>query len=143
MIIAPLDHPSIVLFSRRRGTRKRRIKHFRYIHKRPLIGRFLFDVTRKRISKEIHVDRNFGLYYGFVSIPFLMVLIFTMITMFDAAGVRRSAGRQAAVLNKMLDDLYQKGQVPEPRLKELLGHTPFEVFAGAFLGVLTSLLVCR
>ncbi len=84
-----------------------------------------------------------GLYYGFVSIPFLMTGIFTLITMFDAAGVRRSAGRQAAILNKMLDDLYQMGQVPETRLKELLGHTPFEVFAGAFLGELVTLLICR
>ena len=83
-----------------------------------------------------------GLYYGFRSVPFLITLVFTIITMFDAAGVRRSVGRQASILNKMVDDLYQKGQVPERRLKELLGHTPFEVFAGAFLGVVIGLLVC-
>ena len=75
-----------------------------------------------------------GRYYGFGSIPFLITLIFTLITLFDAAGVRRSVGRQASILNRMLDDLYEKGQVPETRLKELLGHTPIEVFAGAFLG---------
>lgn len=83
-----------------------------------------------------------GLYYGFVSMPFLMTLIFTLITMFDAAGVRRSAGRQAQVLNKMLDELYQKGQFAEERVKELLGHTPVEVFAGAFLGILIALIIC-
>ncbi len=83
-----------------------------------------------------------GLYYGFSSIPFLMTLIFSLITMFDAAGVRRSVGRQASILNKMLDDLYEKGEVPEARLKELLGHTPKEVFAGAFLGILLTYLVC-
>lgn len=108
--------------------------------------RWLFDTGGMPSSHSASVSAlatSVGLYYGFLSIPFLMTLIFTMITMFDAAGVRRSAGRQAAVLNKMLDDLYQKGQVPETRLKELLGHTPFEVFAGAFLGALISLLLCR
>ena len=84
-----------------------------------------------------------GLYYGFGSVPFLMALIFAVVIMFDAAGVRRSVGRQAGILNKMLDDLYLKGQVPEARLKELLGHTPFEVFTGALLGVLLSMLLCR
>ena len=84
-----------------------------------------------------------GLYYGFNSIPFLITLIFTIITMFDAAGVRRSVGRQAGILNKMIDDIYSKRQVPETRLKELLGHTPFEVFAGAFVGILVSLILCR
>ncbi len=84
-----------------------------------------------------------GLYFGFHSIMFLIVLIFTFITMFDAAGVRRSVGRQAVILNKMLDDLYEKGGVQEKRLKELLGHTPVEVFAGAFLGVIMALFFCR
>ena len=83
-----------------------------------------------------------GLYYGFTSIPFLFVLIFTIITMFDAAGVRRNMGRQAEILNKMLNDLYERGQVPERRLKELLGHTPVEVFAGAFLGIAIAYLFC-
>ena len=83
-----------------------------------------------------------GLYYGFNSIVFLIVLIFSIITMFDAAGVRRSVGRQAGILNKMLDDLYERRQVPEQRLKELLGHTPVEVFAGAFLGIGMAYLFC-
>lgn len=83
-----------------------------------------------------------GLYYGFQSIPFLFVLIFTIITMFDAAGVRRSVGRQAMTLNKMLDEIYEKGQVKEERVKELLGHTPVEVFAGAFLGIAMAYIFC-
>lgn len=83
-----------------------------------------------------------GLYYGFRSMLFLITFIFTLITLFDAAGVRRSVGRQAGILNKMLDDLYEKGQVPETRLKELLGHTPIEVLAGAFLGVLVGFVIC-
>jgi acid phosphatase family membrane protein YuiD len=83
-----------------------------------------------------------GLYYGFSAVPFLIALIFAVITMFDAAGVRRAVGRQAGILNKMVDDLYEKGQVPETRLKELLGHTPVEVFTGAFLGIVMSLVIC-
>ncbi len=83
-----------------------------------------------------------GLYYGFGSIIFLAVLIFTIITMFDAAGVRRNVGRQAKILNTILDELYEKGQVPEQRLKELLGHTPVEVFAGCFLGIIMAYLFC-
>lgn len=83
-----------------------------------------------------------GLYFGFDSLFFLIVLIFSLITMFDAAGVRRSVGRQATVLNKMLDDFSQKGHVGEQRLKELLGHTPFEVLAGAFLGMTVGYLLC-
>lgn len=83
-----------------------------------------------------------GLYYGFGSIIFLAVLIFSFITMFDAAGVRRSVGKQAKILNQMLDDFQQKGGVPEQRLKELLGHTPVEVFAGAFLGIFMAVLFC-
>lgn len=83
-----------------------------------------------------------GLYYGFNTIPFLMALILTMITMFDAAGVRRNVGRQASILNKMVDEFYNKGGVPEKRLKELLGHTPVEVFAGAFLGIAISIFIC-
>ena len=84
-----------------------------------------------------------GLYYGFDSILFLIVLIFTIITMFDAAGVRRNVGRQAKILNQMLDELYEKGVVPEQRLKELLGHTPVEVFAGAFVGIVVAFIVCE
>lgn len=84
-----------------------------------------------------------GLYYGFNSVIFLVVLIFTIITMFDAAGVRRSVGRQAVTLNKMLEDMYEKGEVGEQRVKELLGHTPVEVFAGAFLGIMVAFVCCK
>ncbi len=108
--------------------------------------RWLFDTGGMPSSHSASVaalSTCVGLYYGFQSMPFLITLIFTIITFFDAAGVRRSVGRQASILNKMLDELYQKGQVPEKRLKELLGHTPVEVFAGAFLGVLISWMVCK
>lgn len=84
-----------------------------------------------------------GLYYGFRTIPFLIAIIVCLITMFDAAGVRRHLGRQGKILNQVVDEFYVKGAVPEQRLKELLGHTPFEVIAGAFLGILMAILLCR
>ena len=83
-----------------------------------------------------------GLYYGFKTIPFLMALIICLITMFDAAGVRRHLGRQGKILNEILDEFYAKGAVPEKRLKELLGHTPFEVLAGAFMGIVIGIIFC-
>ena len=107
--------------------------------------RWLFDTGGMPSSHSATVSSlatATGLYYGFHSILFLAVLIFTVITMFDAAGVRRNVGRQAKILNQMLDELYEKGAVPEQRLKELLGHTPVEVFAGAFLGILIALVFC-
>lgn len=83
-----------------------------------------------------------GYYYGFGSVPFGIVLVFSLIIMFDAAGVRRAVGRQASILNHIMDDLERQGQIEEKRLKELLGHTPVEVFVGAFLGVLISSFIC-
>ncbi|MBU3758354.1 MAG: divergent PAP2 family protein [Candidatus Omnitrophica bacterium] len=115
------------------------------IRERRFNFRWIFDTGGMPSSHSASVASlatSMGLYYGFLSMPFLMTLVFTIITMFDAAGVRRSAGRQAQVLNKMLDELYQKGQFAEERVKELLGHTPVEVFAGAFLGILISFLFC-
>ena len=108
--------------------------------------RWLFDTGGMPSSHSATVSSlatAVGLYYGFSSMPFLLAFVFTLITLLDAAGVRRSVGRQAGILNKMLDDLYEKGQVPETRLKELLGHTPIEVFAGSFLGVVITLILCR
>lgn len=83
-----------------------------------------------------------GLHYGFRTMPFLMALIICLITMFDAAGVRRHLGRQGKILNEIVDEFYAKGAVPEMRLKELLGHTPFEVLAGACLGILVGIFFC-
>ncbi|MSR77781.1 MAG: divergent PAP2 family protein [Candidatus Omnitrophica bacterium] len=83
-----------------------------------------------------------GMYYGVHSLIFLIVLVFAFIIMFDAAGVRRNMGRQAKVLNQILEDFNQKKPIQEAKLKELLGHTPIEVFVGAFLGILMAYLFC-
>jgi acid phosphatase family membrane protein YuiD len=83
---------------------------------------------------------SIGVSYGFDSALFAITLLFTLIVLFDAQGVRRVAGRQASILNKMLDDIYWKKKLDEKKLRELIGHTPVEVIAGAALGILVSLL---
>lgn len=71
---------------------------------------------------------------------FVVSSVFSLIVMYDAAGVRRSAGKQAEILNKMVDDLYSTGRVKVEKLKELLGHDPIEVVIGASIGVVVTLI---
>ena len=80
-----------------------------------------------------------GLRQGFDSVLFATAVAFTFVTLFDAQGVRRWSGRQAQVLNKMLEDMYFKRRIQEQRVKELLGHTPIEVIAGMGVGIATAL----
>ena len=84
-----------------------------------------------------------GLEQGFYSPIFAVSLMFALVTMFDAQGVRRSTGRQAVMLNKIIDEMYAGGQVSQERVMEFLGHTPVEVFMGALLGCLIAVLVYR
>lgn len=79
-----------------------------------------------------------GLWEGFSSTAFAISLIFALIVMYDAAGVRRAASMQARILNQILEELFQGHPVSEKRLWELLGHTPFEVLVGALIGVTVS-----
>ncbi len=80
-----------------------------------------------------------GLHNGFDSPLFAIALLFTVVVLFDAQGVRRASGQQAEILNKILDDIYWKKRIKEDRLKELLGHTPVEVLTGTGLGILIGL----
>ena len=82
-----------------------------------------------------------GLNQGFDSILFAVAASFAMVTMFDAQGVRRSTGQQAWVLNKMMDDIYWKGQIETKRLKEFVGHTPIQVLAGFVFGIVCALIL--
>lgn len=84
-----------------------------------------------------------GLYSGFNTSLFLLALAFAVVTMFDAAGVRRSVGKQTIILNKMMDEFSVQGKFSDRRLKEFLGHTPVEVFVGALLGIALSLSICQ
>lgn len=84
-----------------------------------------------------------GLEQGFHSPVFAIALMFALVTMFDAQGVRRATGRQAMALNRMIDELYARGQVSQERVLEMLGHTPTEVFVGALLGGVIAVLMYR
>lgn len=81
-----------------------------------------------------------GLQEGFTTTIFGVTLYFSLIVMYDAAGLRRAAGRQATVLNRLIERHFQHPEGDTQKLMELLGHTPFEVFIGASLGVFSALL---
>jgi uncharacterized protein len=78
---------------------------------------------------------------GWESPEFAIAVIFAIIVMYDAAGVRQAAGKQARILNQIIDEFFTEDhQFNEARLKELLGHTPFQVIVGLGLGVAISWL---
>jgi hypothetical protein len=81
-----------------------------------------------------------GLRYGYKSSIFAITLIFAWIVLMDAQGFRRSVGKQAEILNTVLDDIYWKKKIKEEKLKELLGHTPVEVLIGAIIGILVAII---
>jgi len=81
-----------------------------------------------------------GINFGFDSVHFALAAAFALVVMFDAQGVRRAAGRQARILNKITEDIYWQGKINEHRLRELIGHTPIEVIAGFLLGVTVAFL---
>ncbi len=77
---------------------------------------------------------------GVRSVLFGVTLYFSLVVMYDAAGLRRAAGRQAAVLNRLIDQHWKDPGQEAQRLMELLGHTPLEVAVGALIGLGTSVL---
>jgi acid phosphatase family membrane protein YuiD len=77
---------------------------------------------------------------GLGSSTFAIALIFSLVVMYDAQGVRRAAGRQAEVLNRLIEDVFGQRGIQEERLRELIGHTPFQVLVGAGLGVAAGLV---
>jgi len=82
-----------------------------------------------------------GKYYGWESPIFAVAAVFGMIVLYDAAGVRRAAGKQAEVLNRLVERLYHGPDLTQERLKELIGHTPLEVFGGVMVGIIVGLLI--
>ncbi len=82
-----------------------------------------------------------GKYAGVSSAAFAIALIFSFVVMYDAAGLRRAAGRQAALLNRLVEDLVHMRGMQEQKLRELLGHTPVEVLVGALLGIGVGLIL--
>ena len=113
---------------------------------------FIFTIRSKKINFKIFtttggmpsshsagvmgLSTSVGLISGFDSVIFAVAIGYALVTMYDAAGVRRAAGKTAACLNRMMEDFYEHNvQALGGKLKELLGHTPFEVIMGAIFGV--------
>lgn len=83
------------------------------------------------------IGKNFGV----DSAIFALSILFAFIVMYDACGVRRAAGKQAKVLNDIVNTKgLSNGQVQE-KLQEALGHTPTQVFVGALIGLIAGLLL--
>lgn len=82
-----------------------------------------------------------GMYEGVGTALFGMALMFTIVVICDAQGVRWSTGKQAEILNRIMDDIYWKKRIQEDRLKELIGHTPVQVLAGIVVGLVTAFVV--
>lgn len=82
-----------------------------------------------------------GLSSGFGTNLFVLALWFAIVTMYDAAGVRRSASIQAHILNQIIAELFQGHPISDTKLRELIGHTPIQVLAGMILGVVIALWI--
>jgi acid phosphatase family membrane protein YuiD len=82
-----------------------------------------------------------GILHGFHSGIFAVATVLALVVMYDAAGVRRAVGQQARILNKITSNLAKKEPVEKSDLRELVGHTPLQVFFGGILGILIGFLV--
>lgn len=79
-----------------------------------------------------------GIVYGLDSAVFAIAALFALVVMSDATGVRKTVGIQSTMLNRILDELFKGKPEFEERVRELIGHTIFEVSAGAVLGILLA-----
>ncbi|MCC6453913.1 MAG: divergent PAP2 family protein [Caldilineaceae bacterium] len=82
-----------------------------------------------------------GLQFGFGSAFFSISCVLALIVMYDARGVRQESGQHARILNQIVRELFSGHTISERELKELLGHTTIEVFVGALVGIVYTLLV--
>lgn len=128
-----------------------------------LVAQILKTIIHTALTKEFVVERMVGsggmpsshsatvcalatstyLQYGSASFEFAIASFFAIVVMYDATGVRRETGIQAKVLNEMIELFSNmgKGVNIEDKLKEFVGHTPLQVFAGAVLGILIAFWV--
>ena len=82
-----------------------------------------------------------GKEYGFNSSIFALASVFAIVVMYDAAGIRRAAGKQAALLNKIVNTPGLSIPQVQERLVEVLGHTPVQVFVGALIGLIVGCIM--
>lgn len=82
--------------------------------------------------------------FGPASPEFAIALVLAIVVMYDALGVRRETGKQAIVINEMMEMFKKMGgeMTAQERLKEFVGHTPFQVVVGAIVGVVFGSIVC-
>ncbi len=84
-----------------------------------------------------------GIVSGFKSTSFAIAMVLAGIVMYDASGIRRAAGQHAGIINRLIEKIHNNSLISgiqEEKLKELLGHTPFEVLVGAVLGIVVAFL---
>ncbi|AOH44238.1 hypothetical protein BEQ56_12600 [Anaerolineaceae bacterium oral taxon 439] len=89
------------------------------------------------------VAATIGIWQGFNSPTFGVAVALVLIVTYDASHVRWQAGLQAQKINQLIRDFFTGQQIDDELLKEVLGHTPRQVYAGALLGIVIAILVCR
>lgn len=82
-----------------------------------------------------------GLFLGFKTPSFGLAIVFALIVIYDATGIRRQAGKQAVLLNSIIEDISRGKLAQQRKLREVLGHTPGEAIAGTTLGVFLAQVV--
>ena len=82
-----------------------------------------------------------GLRQGFDSSLFAIATVLSFVVLYDAQGIRRQAGNQARIINRMLQNVENAGIKVDKNLKELLGHTPIQVMGGTILGIIVALVM--
>lgn len=93
-------------------------------------------------STVVAMATSVGIIDGFTSTTYAFTTCFALVVMFDAAGLRRNASRQAHVLNRIIKEFFaHESTLSTEKLKEFLGHTPMEVIVGALLGVAVSVVL--
>jgi len=82
-----------------------------------------------------------GRYEGIQTPMFALAVVFAFIVMYDAAGIRRAAGKQATLLNKIISTPGLTSLQVQEKLVEVLGHTPIQVIVGAIIGIIVGLII--
>lgn len=92
-------------------------------------------------SLVVALETATGLRQGFDSPLFAIATVLAFVVLYDAQGIRRQAGNQARIINRMLQNVENAGIKVDKNLKELLGHTPIQVVGGTILGIIVALIM--
>ncbi len=84
---------------------------------------------------------SIGIYFGFGTPLFGLAIALAMVVVYDATTIRRQAGLHAKALNEIMQEVFAGRPVPEKKLREVLGHTPFQAIAGIALGILIVVVI--